>query len=213
VDAFAGRHIKVAAETRLIKAGREQVVVLVALSPSSALVQAREPIGEAGDVLELFVPVIGGKELRLTAGVDRAERADDGFVAEVEFMFDDAAERRALDDLVALLLGGTGGGRREHPRVTYGVPVRYGERDREAELVDVSVSGAQFRAREALAMGALTTLAIPNAGGRGQLTLRCQVRNVRPADAGRFAIGVQFLELTDEQRADIASLLRTLLSR
>jgi hypothetical protein len=213
---FAGRWIKLAAETRVLVKGEERPAQLTALSPSGAVVRLAAELGQAGEVLEVSIPLAPGLDLKLTAGVDGSQHVADGWLVAVSFMFGEAAERKALDELIMRLLGGSGGGRREHPRITYRVPVRFGPADsQEVELIELSMSGCLLHARESLAVGTLLKLHVPSASGHGHLRLDGEARHQQPlADPkGWFSVGVAWKPMGDEQRAELSMLLRALLSR
>ncbi len=204
--AVSTERIKVLAEIRLRTTEGERTVTLVALSARGALVLSQRAIGVAGECVDLELPAVGGKTVTVAAGVDKVHKVPEGMVSKVEFMIVEASIRKAVDDLLALLLAGDGGGTRRSPRVKYGVPVLYGELGQHrAKLIEISLNGLAMRAAVGLAGGTPLRVELPDA-----LVLQGTVVNARPSEsvAGTFEIGMVFDQLP--QSTLIA--LRTLLS-
>ncbi|MCU1283114.1 MAG: hypothetical protein JWM53_6660, partial [bacterium] len=143
LNSAADHRIRVTTPTRVRTADGERAVTVVALSARSALMLANEPLGDIGRTIDLVLPGINGSELEITAGIERIERVREGEAVAVQFMIADPPLRRALTDLLALLLAGDGGGSRRLPRVIYDVRVRIGsEAEKLGRLEEISLSGA-----------------------------------------------------------------------
>ena len=209
----SSRRIKVHTLTRAVTTSGEREVVVLALSARSALVLAKDRLGHSGDTVDLVLPTLGGQELPITAGIERTERLAEGHVYTVEFMMVEQRVRRALDELLALLLGGDGGGTRQHPRIVHDVPVTYGEQGQDrADLEEVSMSGLSMRTHARIAEGSHLEVQIPDARGGVRLNVRGRVVNTRPATVG-FHVGLAFGTLDPDNRTRLAELLSELVRR
>jgi hypothetical protein len=212
----AGDHrIRVTTPTRVRTADGERAVTVVALSSRSALMLAQEPLGEIGRTIDLVLPGIGGAELEITAGIERIERVREGAAVAVQFMIGDALLRRALTDLLALLLAGDGGGTRRHPRVIYDVRVRIGsEAEKLGRLEEISLSGASIRVGKRLAKDEPLILRIPLISGEGSsVRVVGRVIDQRPAADGGHHTGVAFDDLDERTRAELGRLLADIMCK
>ena len=206
--------IRVSTPTRLRTAEGERPATVVALSARSALLLAEAPPGEVGRTLDLLLPGIGGAELEVTAGIERIERVREGVAVTVQFMIAEPALRRALGDLLALLLAGSGGGTRRHPRVIYDVRVRLGsDAEQLGRLEEISLSGAALRVGSRLATDDLLILRVPMMRSGHSLRLIGRVVAQRPAPDGGWHTGVAFDDLDDRSRGELATLLSDLMCR
>jgi len=95
--------IAVSAITRARTVDGERMVRIAGVSARTALLVAREPLGWVGQCVELDVPIVGGRDLSVTAGIVQSERCRDGWGVTVEFMIVDGDARRQLDELLELL--------------------------------------------------------------------------------------------------------------
>lgn len=212
--AGAEHRIRVTTPTRVVVDGEERDVTVVALSARGALVHAPASIGAVGGVVDLKLPSLGGAELVLTAGIERVEAVKEGQAVTVQFMIAEPALRRALNELLALLLDGSGGGTRKHPRVIYDVRVRIGsDAERLGRLEEISLSGASVRLATRLGAGEPLILRVPLLRGAASLRLVGRVVDQRPALDGGLHTGVAFDELEPETRAALSQLLADLMCR
>src|SRR5262249_26309261 len=104
--------IRVSQPARVRTADGEHDVTVLAMSGRTALLLAKEPLGIVGRVIDLWMPGVDGAELEITAGIERIERVPEGEAVAVHFMIAEPALRRAINDLLARLLTGDGGGTR-----------------------------------------------------------------------------------------------------
>ncbi len=213
-DARAQDHrIRVTTPTRARTADGERPVTVVALSARSALVLADEPLGAVGRTIELLLPGVGG-ELEITAGIERTEPVREGAAVAVQFMIAEPELRRALGDLLALLLAGSGGGTRRHPRVIYDVRVRVGsDAEKIGRLEEISLSGASVRIGTRLAKDDPVILRVPLMRSGHSLRLLGRVVGQRPSPDGGYHTGVAFDDLDDRTRGELAALLSDIMSR
>jgi len=214
VTALADHRIRVTTPTRVRTADGERPVTVVALSARSALLLAEQPLGEVGRTIDLLLPGIGGDELEITAGIDKVDLVREGAAVAVQFMIAEPALRRALGDLLALLLAGNGGGTRRHPRIIYDVRVRLGgDAERIGRLEEISLSGASVRVGTQLAAGDPLILRVPLMRGGTFLRLVGRVVSQRPAVDGGHHTGVAFDDLNERTRHELSTLLADLMCR
>jgi hypothetical protein len=203
--------IRVTTPTRVRTADGERAVTVVALSARSALVLADAPLGEIGRTIDLVLPGIGGEELEITAGIERVERVREGAAVAVQFMIADPPLRRAIADLLALLLSGDGGGARS---VFYDVRVRIGaEAEKRGRLEEISLSGASVRVGTVLQEGAPLILRVPMMRDGASLRVLGRVVAQRPAADGGHHTGVAFDDLDERTRLELGRLLADLMCR
>jgi hypothetical protein len=206
--------IRVSTPTRVRTADGERPVTIVALSSRSALMLAETPLGDVGRTIDLLLPGIDGAELEITAGIERVERVREGAAVAVQFMIADPPLRRALGDLLALLLAGDGGGTRRHPRIIYDVRVRIGsDAEKLGRLEEISLSGASIRVGMRLPADEPIILRVPMIRDSNSVRLLGRVVAQRPSSDGGYHTGVAFDVLDDRTRGELATLLADLMSR
>jgi hypothetical protein len=206
--------IRVSTPTRVRTADGERPVTVMALSARSALMLAAEPIGEVGRTVDLVLPGMSGAELEITAGIARIDHVKEGAAVVVQFMIADPSLRRALSDLLALLLAGDGGGTRRHPRIIYDVRVRLGsDSEQVGRLEELSLSGASIRVAMTLQKDDPVILRVPLMRSGTTLRILGRVVDQRPALDGGLHTGVSFDALDEPTRTDLSRLLADLMSR
>lgn len=206
--------IRVTTPTRVRTADGERAVTVVALSARSALLLADAPLGDVGRTIDLLLPGVGGEELEITAGIERIEQVREGAAVAVQFMIADPPLRRALGDLLALLLAGDGGGTRRHPRVIYDVRVRVGgDAEKIGRLEEISLSGASVRVGARLQQDDPLILRVPLMRNGQSLRLLGRVVSQRPSLDGGYHTGLAFDELDERTRGELGMLLADLMSR
>lgn len=207
------RRIRVSTTTRATIRDEPREVLVVGISARTALFVTERDAGLTGSTLTLSLPMVAG-EIEVLAGIERIERVPDGFAVSVAFMISDQATRRALNDLMALLLGGDGGGARVHPRVIYDVAVKYGPTlSLTGRLEELSVRGASVRTGQRLTPGASFRMAVPDFGTEARLVLEASVVNQRVSKEGGYHTGVEFVGVTSAISTRLARLLADLLCR
>ena len=206
--------IRVTTPTRVRTADGERPVTVVALSSRSALMLADAPLGAVGRTIDLLLPGIDGAELEITAGIERIERVKEGAAVAVQFMIADPPLRRALSDLLALLLAGDGGGTRRHPRVIYDVRVRIGsDAEKLGRLEEISLSGASMRIGMKLPVDEIVILRVPMIRNGNSVRLLGRVVDQRPSPDGGYHTGLAFDALDDRTRGELGTLLADIMSR
>jgi hypothetical protein len=206
--------IRVTTPTRVRTSDGERAVTVVALSARSALILADAPLGDVGRTIDLLLPGVAGEELEITAGIERIEKVHEGAAVAVQFMIAEPPLRRALGDLLALLLAGDGGGTRRHPRVIYDVRVRVGsEAEKIGRLEEISLSGASVRIGARLQKDDPVILRVPLMRNGNSLRLVGRVVAQRPSPDGGYHTGVAFDGLDDRTRSELGTLLADIMSR
>lgn len=206
--------IRVHTATRVRTADGERPVTVVALSARSALMLADAPPGAVGRTLELLLPGVGNEELEITAGIERIDRVREGAAVAVQFIIAEPALRRALGELLALLLAGDGGGERRHARVFYDVRVRIGsDAEKIGRLEEISLAGAAVRVGSRLEKDEPLILRVPLMRGGDSLRLIGRVVEQRRSPDGGYHTGVAFDALDERTRRALGALLADLMSR
>jgi hypothetical protein len=208
------RRIKVTTESRVRVHTAEIPVTIVGLSARDALVVSPQPLGVPGDIIDIYLPAVGRREIELTAGVGATEEISKDFAVVVEFMIAEPKLRVALNDHLRLILAGEGGGTRRHARVLYDVPVRYGaSAERAGRLEEISFGGLALYVNEALSPGANLRVVVPDHKTNANLSFEGKVVDQRAAKEGGFLTGVELAPLSATMRGALARLLADLLCR
>ena len=206
--------ISVSAISRVMTRTHTRVVRIVGLSATTALVVSPEGLGHVGDVVELFLPVVGNRELRVTAGVVSADEVKQGQAVLLHLMIAEASLRRQLNELIALLLAGDGDAARKQPSVIYDVQVRYGARaERVGHLEALSPSDLSLRVVERIPNGAPLRLSIPGLDGGAVVVVEGQVTGQSLSREGGYHTAIALVGLTDERRRALSALIADLMCR
>jgi hypothetical protein len=208
------RRIKVDTESRVRVHTDEVPVTILGLSARDVLVLAARPLGVPGDIVEVYLPAVGRREIEVTGGVTHTAQVERGFAVVIEFMVVEPRVRVAINDLLRLLLAGEGGGERRHPRVIYDVPVRWGPAgEYHGRLEEISFGGLTLYVNEALAPGDAVRVAVPDHGSAANLMLDGHVVDQLAGSEAGFRTGVQLLPVTGALRGALARLMADLLCR
>jgi hypothetical protein len=206
--------IAVSAISRVVLRGEEKRIVrIVGVSATSAEVVSPRPIGHAGQVVECFLPVVGNRELRLTAGIMRVDEGRGGYTVLLHFMIADIVLRRQLNELIALLLAGDGDAHRQ-PTVIYDTLVRYGARgERVGHLAELSPRALSLRMSDRMAAGTPILVTIPDFAGRAPLRIEGRVAAQRLSREGGYHTAVTLDEMDAPRRRALSSLIADLMCR
>lgn len=205
------RRIRVQTQTKVVTARGDHPVLMVAVGAQTALLLAGGPLARQGETLDLHLPGLSG-DVVVTAGVERLDPVAEGMVITVHFIVVEQAVRKQLEELLALLLSGDGGGERRHPRIKHDLPIAYGEMSQHAaQLEEISLAGIGMRAGERLAVGSQVKITIPDARGGVRIAVRGQVVNERQIDGkNEYCIGVAFVKIDEKTRVALGELLAEL---
>lgn len=208
------RRVKVCANTRALTGDGERAVRLVGLSARTALLFAPEPVGAVGKCIDLFLPVIGGREIRLTAGIDSVERVLEGQAVTVTFIIADPELRRELHALLALLLAGDDGNGKKQPSQLYDVAVTYGPKGNlRGQLEEISPGGLSMRVAERLAHDLRVDVTVPPLRDGEPLELRGRVTGQRLSREGGYHTALVFDSVDHRTRVALSALLADLMCR
>jgi hypothetical protein len=203
--------IKVSITTRVQTQAGERAVRIVALSAKTALLYSPESVGAIGHSVNLLLPAIE-REIEVMAGIERVDSVLEGYASTVRFIVADGELRRSLNELLTLLLAGSGGGARQHPRILYEASLALGQYG-QGMLEELSLNGLSMRIARQLANNAELTIAIPHILHRPPVVLVGRVTNQRSSLEGGYHTGVAFHPLSAEQRMALSALLIDLMSR
>jgi hypothetical protein len=207
------RRIGVSAITRARTPHGERTVRIVGLSSRTALLVAAEPLGWVGQCVDLDVPIVGGRDLSVMAGIERAERCRDGWTVTVEFVVIEGDTRRQLNELLALLLAGDLDDAGEKASVVYDAVVGYGPAaSRRAHLQELSLAGLAMRVPERMPHELVVDVAVPTLRGT-VLALRGRVTGQRLSAEGGYITTVDFEPLDGAQRHALGALVADLMCR
>lgn len=208
------RRIEVSAITRARTELSERAVRIVGLSARTALLYAPEPLGWPGQCIELDVPVVGGRDLSVMAGIERSERCRDGHATVVEFVIPDADVRRQLNALLALLLAGEPDADERQPRVVYDVVVGYGPTNTgRAFLHEISLAGLAMRVGERMVHGLAVEVSVPTLRGGAPIAVVGRVTGQRLSAEGGYVTTLDFEPLDGARRRALGALVADLMCR
>lgn len=189
-------------------------VTVVGLSARTALLLSPTELAPVGKTIGLFLPTVKGAEIELLCGVDGTDQLAEGWVVAVTFIVIEQAVRNALNDLMALLLAGSGGGQRKHPRIIYDVTVKHGPALTLAgKLEEISLGGVSMRVLERMPPGAPARVSVPDYSSQVPLVFEGTVVQQRLSKEGGYHTGVAFGDVDPELRSRLARLLADLLCR
>ena len=216
MSSAADHRIRVSTQTHVLTDEGSLEVTVVALSARSALLFSKSELGAPGRVIELILPSLAGVNLHVTAGIEKSEKVKEGAAVTVHFIIAEQSLRVALNELLALLLAGTGGGTRKHPRVIYDVHVRLdggGNSDR-GRLEEISLSGACVLTKLELPLNAPLLLHVPLLSGGSALRLVARAVDQKPdRHGGGLRTGMAFDALDGDTRLALGRLLADLMCR
>jgi hypothetical protein len=208
------RRIEVSAITRARTGDGERAVRIVGLSARTALLYAPEPIGWPGQTIDIDVPVLGGHDLSVMAGIARSERCRDGQAITVEFMIVDAEVRQKLNELLALLLAGEPDADGRQPRVVYDCLVAYGPTGAgRAHLQEISLAGLAMRAHERMPHDLVVDVTVPTLRGGAPIALTGRVTGQRLSAEGGYITTLDFEPLDGTRRQGLGTLVADLMCR
>jgi len=208
------RRLEVSAITRARTVDGERAVRIVGLSARTALLVAPEPLGWAGQCIDVDVPIVGGRDLSVMAGIAHSEHCKEGHVITVEFVIIDADVRRQLNELLALLLAGEPDADTRQPRVVYDVVVAYGPMAaRHAHLQEISLSGLSMRTAERIAHEVVLDVVVPALRGDATVAVRGRVTGQRLSAEGGYITALDLEPLDGTRRHELSALVADLMCR
>lgn len=205
---------------RIVKPGGDEIqrALLDNLSWGGALFRCDEVPGEAGDTIEVELPYHVRDSIRIESEILRVIAGDDGrCLVAVRFSSISPDAEDHLEKVLEMLLQGSGGGRREHPRLAQRLEIYFDDpADIRATLEDISRGGLAVTVPYSFSPNQSVQLTVFGGAGIGELRLRARVMNQTAVDEGKlqlFRIGLKFEHPTTDLQELVNRLLRKLTSR
>jgi hypothetical protein len=188
------------------------------LSWGGALLDCDRAPGAPGDTLEVELPYHAGDPIRIESEIIRVDRMDSGRASvAVRFASMTPEAEDDLEKVLELLLSGTGGGRRQHPRLAQRLEIYFDDpSDVRATLEDISRGGLAVTVPYAFSDGQSVQLTVFGGAAIGELRLRARVVNQTDIGEGKmqlYRIGLKFEHPMSNLEELVDRLLRKLASR
>jgi len=163
----------------------------------------------------LSLPYKAGAAIPVTARIIRVARREDGkFVAALRFTSISTEDEQRLEQILDMLLGGSGGGRREHARLVQRLDLHFDDpEDVKATLEDVSKGGLKATVPKAFEEGQSVKLTISGVWGLKSLVLRAKVVNQDKLEENGvefYRVGLEFEHPTREVQQKVDNALKRL---
>jgi len=205
---------------RIVVPGSGRVVDadLSNLSWGGAQFHCHEEPGQAGETLEVELPYHLHEPIRIESEILRVEAAGEGrYMVAVRFSSISPAEESHLEHVLEMLLSGSGGGRRVHPRLVQRLEIYFDDpSDVRATLEDISHGGLSVTVPYAFALNQSVELTVYARRWIGELRLRARVVHQETSEGERpqlYRIGLRFEHPTPDLRELVGRLLKRLISR
>lgn len=213
-NAVRDPRLGIAALSRVVGCDGEQLVRLVGLSAKTVQLITPRTLGYAGQCVDLFLPVVGGRELLVSAGIAAVDRHGDDERVTLELIIADSTVRRELNELLALLLAGDRDQARLQPRVVYDVAVEVRTPlPGRAHLEEITLSGLSMRSAERLAYGAAVSVTVPSFRSGPDLRLSGRVDGQQLSPESGYRTAVSFDPLDRERWKALGALIADLMCR
>ncbi len=188
--------------------------VLVNLSWGGALFQCSGSPGAVGDALEVELPYHVRESIRIDSEILRVMPEPDGqYSVAVRFSSISPGAESHLEKILAMLMSGPGGGRREHPRLAQRLDIYFDDpTDIRATLEDISRGGLAVMVPYSFQPGQSVQLTVFGGAGIGELRLRARVMNQTAVEDGKlqlYRIGLKF----EHPSGDLQEIVNRLLDR
>lgn len=214
VDARLEARMRVSALASVVTGRGKVGVRVIGLGAKTAALVADADIGGVGACLDLLLPVVGGRELPVPAGISAVEIVDDDELITVEFMIAEVRIRRELNELLALLLAGQADAGALQPRVIYDTFAAYGRAgQRRGRLEELSLTGLVIRMPERVPYGMPLRVEVPSYRTTSVLPIEGRVQGQQLSPDGGYRTALSFGEMTTPTRRALAELLADLMCR
>lgn len=172
---------------------------------------------EVTGTIALCIPGPDGDPVAVDVEIVRSTKLESGQQLGVRFVDTSAAELAAVDYFLGVLLSGSGGGQRAHPRIARRLNISYGSPPEFLAMVEnISLGGLAMLVHEEVAVGDPLLVVLPAEDGEDLLTLPSEVVNCRPVEGSapaEYLIGLSFQDLSTQRRALLDALLLDLVER
>jgi len=205
-------------EVRRAGAGDRQSAVLKDLSKGGARFVVPSPVGDAGGLLDLYLPSLSGPDISVTAQIIRATPGADGVTIACRFDEVAAEMRQPLLDLIEVLLSTSGGHSRRHARVARRMDIGFSNlHELRGILEDISAGGLSMSIGAPLVLYEELDITVPDTNGDQLLILHARVVNQRVLPVSEtggetvYRVGLEMGALRAETRRCLDGLLQTVL--
>lgn len=197
---------------------KTQRALLANLSWGGALFHCDAVPGDVGDMLEVELPYHVREPIRIESEILRVNREEDGrHAVAVRFSSVSTEAEAHLEKVLEMLLSGTGGGRRRHPRLVQRLEIYFDDpADIRATLEDISHGGLAVTVPYSFSIDQSVQLTVYGRPVVRELRLRARVVNQTTVEDDKlqlFRVGLKFEHPTDELQSLIERLLKKLASR
>lgn len=177
----------------------------------------RQPRG-GGDALEVELPYHIRQSIRIESEILRVTPEPDGqYAVALRFSSISPEAEDHLEKVLAMLMSGPGGGRRQHPRLAQRLEIYFDDpADIRATLEDISRGGLAVTVPYSFQPGQSVQLTVFGGAGIGELRLRARVMNQSAMEEGKlqlYRIGLEFEHPTRALQELVNRLLHKLTSR
>lgn len=183
---------------RIAGAGSTQPrrALLANLSWGGAQIHCEDEPGGAGDPLEVELPYHHGDSIRIESEILRVTLEDDGrYLVAVRFSSVSPKAEAHLENVLEMLLSGTGGGRRAHPRLAQRLEIYFDDpADIRATLEDISHGGLSVTVPYSFTVSQSVQLTVYGPAGIGELRLRARVmhQELENGKVPLYRVGLKF---------------------
>lgn len=186
---------------------------VVNLSKGGAAILGPDGAAKIGESVTLLIERSEGlMSVALPGEVVRIEERGERMLYGVDFGALPPDEQQQLAMLLQMLSGQSGTGRREHPRVSARIAVRCRSEDVfRAWLNDLSKGGLSVKCAREVKLGRTLTVSFGLPGVKGLVEVSGQVVSAAPIEGGQWRLGVRFVPLSEDERAQVERALETLL--
>lgn len=191
--------------------------LLANLSWGGALIYCDDEPGGVGDLLDVELPYHHSDSIRIESEIARVTHEEDGrFLVAVRFSSVSPEAEDHLEKLLEMLLSGTGGGRRAHPRLAQRLEIYFDDpADIRATLEDISHGGLAVTVPYSFSVNQSVQLTVYGPAGIGELRLRARVmhQELENGKVPLYRVGLKFEHPTGDLQKLVDHLLHKLAKR
>jgi len=205
---------------RIAAVGSDQSrrALLVNLSWGGALIRCEDEPGDVGDLLEVELPYHHSDLIRIESEILRVTPEEAArYLVAVRFSSVSPKAEDHLEKVLEMLLSGTGGGRRAHPRLAQRLEIYFDDpADIRATLEDISHGGLAVTVPYSFSVNQSVQLTVYGRVGIGELRLRARVMHQQELENGNmplYRVGLKFEHPAGDLQKLVDHFLRKLARR